>query len=140
MTAKGNKLWLLAAAALYALCFAVNLGGAWFEYGPATGWNLLVSLIYPIFWAAFTGCARRVPGRLRAAGVMAALTLLAGVFGLLARSTRAASLFMVPALLLAPLSAVPLYGLRCFLSWDLLYALCALMGGLWLLVFQRIRA
>lgn len=134
----GNLLWLLGAAAVYALCFMANLAGAWFEYNSPSIWNLLASLTYLAFWAAFTLCARSRPGRMRAARIVAALTLAGGILGLIARTPNA-WLFMLPALALTPLTAVPMYGLRMFFTWNLLYTLCGLLGGLWLILLNRMR-
>ena len=134
----GNKKWLLSAVAVYALCFAANLAGAWFEYNSPSGWNLLASLTYLIFWLAFTVCARNRPGRLRTAKIIAALTLAGGLLGLMARAPIS-WLLIVPAIALTPFTAIPMYGLRMFCSWNVLYMLTGLLGGLWLiwLAWQR---
>ena len=128
---KTSLRWGIGAAAVMLGCFLVNVGGAWWEYGPATGWNLLATAVYVLFWCVFTRGAGTSPGRVRAVQVMAALSLLAAVLALLTRAASA-GIWMVPALLLAPLSAVPMYGLRCFLGWDGVYGLCALLSALWL--------
>ena len=127
-----NRLWLLGVIALYAACFAVNLAGAWFEYGPATGWNLLTSLVYILFWVLFTKDARGSRGRTRAATVVAVLTLVGALCGLLMRG-GGFWLLLIPAFCLTPFTALPLYGLRMFCSWDMVYLLAGLLGGLWLL-------
>lgn len=129
---KERKLWLIGAAAGYGLCFVANLGGAWFEYNSPTVWNLLASLTYLAFWAAFTACARNRPGRLRTAKIVAALTLAGGVIALVARAPISWFL-IIPALALTPLTAIPMYGLRMFFSWNVLYMLTGLLGGLWLI-------
>ena len=139
MEKRTNVLWGVGVLSMLAACAAANLVGAWFEYGPATVWNLLMSLAYIAFWVVFTVWARRSAARIRAARVVAVLVLLAGVFSLIASSVGDASPLMIPALLLMPLSAIPLYGLRCFLSWKWLYALCILLGGLWLIALNRIK-
>jgi len=127
-----NRLWLLAAAALYAVCFAVNLAGAWFEYQSATVWNLLVSLTYLLFWTAFTASIGPSRGRRQAARAVALLTMVGGLLGLLMRG-GGFWLLLIPALCLTPFTALPLYGLRMFVSWDMIYLLAGLLGGLWLL-------
>jgi len=128
---KGNKVWLIAAAAVYVLSFSVNLGGAWFEYTSPSVWNVLTSLLYLIFWVSFTLCARSA-GRLRCGRIAAALTLAGAILALIARTPNA-WFFLIPALALTPLTAIPMYGLRAFFSWDVLYLLTALLGGLWLI-------
>lgn len=128
---KNSLCWGVGAAAVLLACFLVNAGGAWWEYGPVTPWNLLTTLGYLTFWGVFTRGAASHPGRLRIVRGMAALSLLASLTALLVR-LGAGDLWTVPALLLAPLSAVPMYGLRCFLSWDALYGLCAALSALWL--------
>jgi len=55
-----NRLWIAGAFLMLALCAAVNLTGSWFEYSPATEWNLLMSLAYLAFWVAL----RSAPGTL----------------------------------------------------------------------------
>lgn len=126
-----NRLWLLGAVVLYAACFAVNLAGAWFEYQSATVWNLLVSLTYLLFWALFTKDACDSRGRTRAATIVAGLTLVGALFGLLLRG-GGFWLLLIPAICLTPFTALPLYGLRMFVSWDMIYLLAGLLGGLWL--------
>jgi len=128
----GNKRWLLGAAAVYGLCFAANLAGAWFEYHSPTVWNLLASLIYLAFWVVFTVCARNRPGRLRTAKILAGLTLVGGVIALMAR-TPISWFLIIPALALTPFTAIPMYGLRMFCSWNVLYMVTGLLGGLWLI-------
>ena len=127
-----NHLWLLGAVALYAACFAVNLAGAWFEYQSATGWNLLVSLTYILFWVLFTKDARGSRGRTRTVTIVAALTLVGALCGLMMRG-GGFWLLLIPAICLTPFTALPLYGLRMFVSWDMIYLLAGLVGGLWLL-------
>ena len=131
MTRK-NLIWLLSAAALYLLCFAVNLGGAWWEYNAASLWNFLVSVVYILFWVLFTADARGSRGRTRAANVIAVLTLIGGLLGLVARAPNA-WFALIPALALTPLTAVPMYGLRMLFSWNMTYMLTGLLGGLWLI-------
>lgn len=133
-----NRLWIAGAFLMLALCAAVNLTGAWFEYSPATVWNLLVSLAYLAFWVAFTVCARNSVVRTRAVRVVASLTLVGGILALIVHSAQV-WLLMPPAFLLTLLTGIPLYGLRMFLGWKELYALCALLGGLWLIVLNRMR-
>lgn len=129
---KKSRLWLLGAVALYAACFAVNLAGAWFEYQSATVWNLLVSLIYILFWTAFTASIGPSRGCRQVACLVSALTMVGGLFGLLLRG-GGFWLLLIPAVCLTPFTALPLYGLRMFVSWDMIYLLAGLAGGLWLL-------
>lgn len=129
---KKSRLWLLGAVILYATCFAFNLAGAWFEYGPATGWNLMITLSYILFWVLFTRDARGSRGRTRVASIVAALTLLGGMIALMARAP-VSWLLVIPALALTPFSGLPMYGLRVFCSWNVTYMLTGLMGGLWLM-------
>ena len=127
-----NRIWFLSAVALYALCFAVNLGGAWWEYSPAAIWNFLVSVAYILFWVLFTADAGTSRGRTRVANVVAVLTLIGGLLGLVARAPNA-WFALIPALALTPLTAVPMYGLRMLFSWNMTYMLTGLLGGLWLI-------
>lgn len=125
---KGNKIWFLAAAVLYALILAVNLGGAWMG-DPADWENGAATAVYLLLWAVFT--AKASPKSLRLARVVAVLTLVGAVLGLMARAQN--WLFTIPALLLTPLTAVPMYGLRLVCSWNMTYAVTALLAGMWLL-------
>lgn len=123
---------LLSVPAVYALCCAVNLGDAWMG-GRAELRHLAASALYVVFWAVFTFASRASRGMLRLCQLAAALTLGAGVTGLLARVLSFAPL-LIPALLLSPLSSVPMFGLRRFLEWEGLEVVTVLLSGVWLAV------
>ena len=127
-----NRIWFLSAVALYALCFAVNLAGAWWEYNSAAIWNFLVSVAYILFWILFTADTGTSRGRRRVANVVAVLTLIGGLLGLVARAPNA-WFALIPALALTPLTAMPMYGLRMLFSWNMTYMLTGLLGGLWMI-------
>ena len=60
------------------------------------------------------------------------------MLGLMARAPIS-WLLIVPAIALTPFTAIPMYGLRVFCSWNVLDMLTGLLGGLWLiwLAWQR---
>lgn len=124
-----SLLWLAPAVAIYAACFSLNVGGAWYG-GPAQWHQLAVTVIYILFCAVFTWNARSSRGRLLFCRVFSALTLAAGVTGHLSRALPSDWL-VLPALVLTPFSSIPLYGLRYFTSWTVLELISITLSSLW---------
>ena len=129
-------LWVLIAVVVYISCFLVNAGGAWYG-GPAELYHLVATAVYALFWVLFTFNARHSGGMARCCLVLAVLTLLAAVTGLLTRSLEL-DILMIPARLLAPFSSVPMYGLRFFCGWTGLELVTILLSSGWLLYSRRI--
>ena len=128
-------LWIFAALAVTACCFRGNLGGAWYG-GPAKPYHLLMTLVYMGFWGIFTAVGKNSGVLSRISLVVSGLTFAASLLALIV--TVGGDFLLLPAVVLALFSAVPMYGLRLFLEWEQLYASAAVLSLCWFLVAAAI--
>ena len=122
-------LWIFAALAVTACCFRGNLGGAWYG-GPAKPYHLLMTLVYMGFWGIFTAVGKNSGVLSHISLVVSGLTFAASLLALIV--TVGGDFLLLPAVVLALFSAVPMYGLRFLFQWPGVYAVSALLSFCWL--------
>lgn len=123
-----NVIGIIIALAAIISCFVINLSAAW-EGGPAAIGNLIVTILYVVFWGAFSVFSRKYVPLINTSFVMSLITLVASLTGLIAQLSGGAGFITA---LLGTFSAVPFYGLRYFMEWVGLYATASVLSLGWL--------
>lgn len=123
--------WCLAAVIVFLSCFAVNVGYSWWDVDPKL-YHLAATALYISFWTSFTVKSTHSRPMTKGCCIVAAFTLAAAVFGSLVRAPISIDVLLLPALLLAPFSTVPMYGLRHFFDWPGLETVSIVLSSIWL--------
>ena len=114
--------------------FACNGGMAAWGY-MAQWWNLAATLVYILFWAAFTAGASKCRPWLHLARVMAWITLVTGGYCLALRLLEAGGFLSA---LLSIFVSVPFYGFNIMLDWTAVYAVATALGLGWVLWTRKL--
>lgn len=113
-------------------CFIVNAGRAWWG-DPAHIHELLMTILYILFWVAFTMVSLKYTQLRKIVFVISLLTFISSVCSLIFSLTGG---FIIEALLSIFVS-VPFYGLRFFMGWTELYVIAVVLSIIWLICTGR---
>lgn len=127
--AKKNVLIIILALAVVISCFVINAGGAW-AGGSADISNLIVTVLYVIFWDIFFIRSRKYVPLIRISFAISGITFLSAAVGLIARMLQVGGFITG---LLGIFSAIPFYGFRLFLDWSELYAIASALSLVWII-------
>lgn len=120
---------LITAAVVVAICFAVNIGGAWIGYRANWG-NAAATAAYILFWAGLTYLGRRDAATFRLPFIFSILSFISSILSLRAHITGNGSILDA---FLSVFASVPLFGLRGIMDWRGLYITATLMSFVWVL-------
>ena len=123
-----NIIGIIIALAAMISCFVINTGSAW-QGGPAEVYNLIVTMLYIVFWSAFSFLSRKYEPLISTSFVISLITLLSSLAGLIARVSGGGGFVTA---LLSIFSSAPFYGLRFFMGWTGLYAVSSVLSVGWL--------
>ena len=130
--ARKNILGIIIALAALISCFAINTGAAW-EGGAAGLGNLIITILYIVFWGVFSFISRKCEPLIKASFIISVITLISAVAGLISCVSNRGGFITA---LLSIFSSIPFYGLRAFMGWTGLYAV-ALVLSICLLFYTR---
>ncbi len=113
-------------------------------WGVAGEWNLLVSVLYILFWLVFPKLFGKSGFLMKAGYIISVYTLIAAIcssISVLAYSGQLADLFLIPALMGLP-ATVPFYGLTILgrvitAGFEVYYPVLAMVSLLWVLYMRQ---
>ena len=112
--AKKSVLAIILALAAVISCFVINAGGAWMG-GRADISNLIVTILYVIFWSVFSIISRKYEPLIKISLVVSAASFISSTAGLIAGGFGIGG--FITAGIIGLFSAIPFYGLRFFMGW-----------------------
>ena len=127
--AKKSVLAIILALAAVISCFVINAGGAWMG-GRADISNLIVTILYVIFWSVFSTISRKYEPLIKISLVVSAASFISSTAGLIARGFGIGGFITG---IIGLFSAIPFYGLRFFMGWTGLYAVATVLSLMWLI-------
>jgi len=122
-------IWIVLAAAMMIICLSANIGGAWMG-DPAGFENLLITIVYCLFWGVFTVLSRKSAALSKTAFLISLLTFISSANSLVWRLLGHGGFITA---FLSIFASVPFYGLRFFMGWSALYAAAAILSLIWLI-------
>lgn len=111
--AKKSVLAIILALAAVISCFVINAGGAWMG-GRADISNLIVTILYVIFWSVFSVRSRGYVPLIKVSFAISCITFVSAAAGLIARALHIGGFITG---ILSVFSSIPFYGLRFFMDW-----------------------
>ena len=127
--AKKSVLAIILALAAVISCFVINAGGAWMG-GRADISNLIVTILYVIFWSVFSVRSRGYVPLIKVSFAISCITFVSAAAGLIARALHIGGFITG---ILSVFSSIPFYGLRFFMDWTGLYVIATALSLAWLI-------
>ncbi len=127
--AKKSILAIILALAAVISCFVINTGGAW-TGGAADISNMIVTILYVIFWSVFSVLSKEYMPLIKISFAISFITFVSAVFGLISRAFHIGGFITG---ILSVFSSIPFYGLRFFMDWTGLYTAVAALSLAWLI-------
>lgn len=106
-----------------------RIGGAWMG-GRADISNLIVTILYVIFWSVFSVRSRGYVPLIKVSFAISCITFVSAAAGLIARALHIGGFITG---ILSVFSSIPFYGLRFFMDWTGLYVIATALSLAWLI-------
>lgn len=126
--ARKNILGIILTLSVVISCFVLNTGGAWMG-GKASSSNLIITVLYTLFWSAFSVISSKYEPLVKISLAVSSITFVSAAIGLISRVANVGGFITG---IMSIFSSIPFYGLRLFMGWTGLYAIATALSAIWL--------